>query len=127
MEEQVFKGRTEDAEAPFLGGEFWKAGIVVVGVVERVFKIEGRNNYTVNLVKPVEVENEPYDRVNVGESAGLRMAFQAARVSRLIGGDKIVLECTGETASKKAGNSPRRNFSIEVRRPKSNELLEWMD
>jgi hypothetical protein len=116
MGEQVFKGRTEDAEAPFLSSEFWKEGTRVVGVIERVFKIEGRNNYNLTLVKPVELDGEPYDRVSVGESAGLRMAMQAAKLHSLKEDDQIVLTCTGETPSKKAGNSPRKNFAIEVTR-----------
>lgn len=121
MGAQVFKGRTADAEAPFLGSEFWKENVRVAGVVERVFKIEGRNNYTVTLIKAVEIEGEPYDRVNVSESAGLRMAMQSAKLREMREGDQVVLTCTGETPSKKAGNSPRKDFEIEVTRPQVEE------
>ncbi len=117
MGDQVFRGRSEDAEAPFLSTEFWKENTKIAAVVDRVFKIDGRNNYALSLVKPVELEGEPYDRVSLGESAGLRMAMQAARLRELRERDQIVLVCTGETASKKAGNSPRKNFDLEVTRP----------
>jgi hypothetical protein len=118
---QVFKGRTVDAQSPFLSTEFWKKGVRVAGVIERVFKIEGRNNYAVHLLKPVEIDGEPCDVVSVGESAGLRMAMQAAKVHELREGDQVVLECEGETASKKKGNSPRKDFNIEVTRPEVEE------
>jgi hypothetical protein len=121
MGERVFKGRTEDAEAPFLSAEFWKQGVKVSGVVDRVFEIEHRKNYALTLVKSVDLDGEPYDIVSIGESAGLRMAMQAARVRQLLEGDKVVVECTGTTAPKKAGNSPRVNFAIEVTRPDSDE------
>lgn len=126
MGDQVFRGRTEDAEAPFLGSEFWKKDTRIAGVVERAFKIDGRNNYTVTLLKPVEIEGEPYDRVNVSESAGFRMAMQSARLRELRERDQVVLTCTGETPSKKAGNSPRKDFEIEVTRPQvEDEIPEY--
>lgn len=127
MSSQVFKGRTEDAEAPFLSSEFWKEKKSIAGVVRRIFKIEGRNNYALDLIKPVELDGEPADRVSVGESAGLRMAMQAARLRELREGDEVVLTCTGETQSKKAGNSPRKNFEIEVTRPQvEDEIPEYI-
>lgn len=123
MSEQVFRGRTEDAEAPFLSSEFWKQGTRIAGVVERVFKIDGRNNYAVALIKAVELDGEPYDRVSVGESAGIRMAMQVARCGDLRERDRVVLTCTGETPSKEAGKSPRKNFDIEVHRPRVEEEI----
>lgn len=123
MADQVFRGRSEDAEAPFLGSEFWKDGAKIAGVVQRVFKVEGRNNYALDLLKPIEIEGEPCDRVSLGESAGLRMAMQAARLKELREMDQIVLVCTGHTASKKVGNSPRTDFEIEVTRPSADEEI----
>jgi hypothetical protein len=123
MAEQVFKGRSVDAESPFLGTDFWKKDVRIAGVVERVFKIDGRNNYTVNLLKAVEIDGEPCDVVAIGESAGLRMAMQDARLKELKEGDQIVLLCEGETPSKKAGNSPRKDFAIEVTRPQAEEEI----
>lgn len=119
MTEQVFKGRSVDAESPFLSTEFWAKDVRISGVVERVFKIEGRNNYALHLLKPVEIDGETCDVVSLGESAGLRMALQDARLKALREGDQITLTCEGETPSKKAGNSPRKDFAIEVTRPET--------
>lgn len=115
---QTFKGRSEDAEAPFLSTDFWTKDKRLVGIVDRVFKIDGRDNYAVKLAKPIELHGETVDVVFVGESAGLRMAMQAARLRELRVEDRVNLLCTGETASKEAGKSPRKNFEIEVQRPK---------
>jgi hypothetical protein len=116
MGDQVFRGRTGDAAAPFIPSEWWTKDKRVVGTVERVFKIEGRNNYGVRLLKPVVLDDEQCDEVSIGASAGLRMALQAARLHELREGDRIVMSCYGETPSKKAGNSPRKDFEIEVTR-----------
>jgi hypothetical protein len=116
MAEQTFKGRTEDAEAPFLGAEFWAKGKRVTGVVERIFAVGEQQCHVLKLVTPVELEGEPLDRVSVGNSAGLRMALQAGHLTELRKGDKVSLECTGKTPSKKEGNSPRTDFEIEVTR-----------
>jgi hypothetical protein len=50
------------------------------------------------------------------------MAMQSARLRELRQGDQVVLICIGETASKKAGNSPRKDFQIEVTRPQAEDL-----
>lgn len=122
--DQVFRGRTEDAAAPFLGTDFWSKDVAIEGTVERVFKIEGRNNYAVKLQEPVEVDGEQCEEVSLGESAGFRMALQAAKVRELQEGDRIMVRCTGETASKGNGadgkpKAPRKNFEIEVMRNRS--------
>ncbi len=116
MAEQTFKGRTEDAEAPFIGAEFWAKGKRLTGVVERVFAVGEQQCYVLKLVTPVELDGEPLDRVSVGNSAGLRMALQAGHLAELLKGDKVSLECSGKTPSKKEGNSPRTDFAIEVTR-----------
>jgi hypothetical protein len=122
MGDQVFKGKSTDAEAPFLSTDFWKDGARIAGLIERVFKIDGRNNYAMRLTKAVSVEGELSEVVSVGESAGIRMAMQSARLRELRQGDQVVLICIGETASKKAGNSPRKDFQIEVTRPQAEDL-----
>ena len=122
MATQTFTGRTEDAAAPFLGSEFWVEGAKIVGIIERQFQIEDekgkRNNYSIKLLTPhvVKVDGEDCDIVSIGESAGLRMAMQAARLKGFQDGDKVVIQCTGVTPSKKAGMSPMRNFAISVSR-----------
>lgn len=117
MTDQVFKGRSVDAESPFLSTDFWKKDVRISGVVERVFKIDGRNNYAVHLLKPVEIDGEPCDVISLGESAGLRMALQDARLKALREGDQITIVCEGETPSRNPKNSPRKDFALEVTRP----------
>ncbi len=119
MAEKIYRGRTEDAEAPFLGLEFWTVGKKISGVVVRQFvtKLEGALSgpcSVVQLVDPVEVGGESCDEISVGNLAGFVMAMQAAKLDRLHVGDKLVLTCTGLKAPKKEGYSPRVNFEIEV-------------
>jgi hypothetical protein len=123
MGDLVFRGDTENAEAPFLSTEFWKKDTRIIGIVERVFKIDGRNNYAVKLAKPVEVEGEECDVVSIGESAGLRMAMQDAKLRELRVDDTVMLLCTGEKPATKAGNSPRKNFQIEIKRRRVEEEI----
>lgn len=123
MAEQVFRGRSGDAASPFIPSEWWQKGKSIAFVVERVFRIEGRNNYGVRLLKAVVLDGETTDEVSVGESAGFRMAMQAAHLKELREGDTVVMTCYGETASKKAGNSPRKDFEIEVTRQSVEEEI----
>ena len=116
MTEQVFKGRTEDAQAPFLNAKFWAKGKTVVGVVERSFDTENGTCFVLHSLKPIEVDGDDTDRFSVGGMAGFRMALQAAGVAGLRIGDKLYIECTGETPAVKEGNSPRVNFAIELTR-----------
>lgn len=131
MGEQVFRGKSTDAAAPFIASDFWKDGVSIAGVIERIFKIEGRNSYSISLLKPVEIEGVECETVSLGESAGLRMALQAAKCFALQTGDQIVLTCVGETVSKKKGKdgkplSPRKDFEIEVTRPEvEGEIPEY--
>jgi hypothetical protein len=122
MGDQVYRGRSEDAAAPFIPSEWWTQGKSIAFVVERVFKIEGRSNYGVRLLKAVVLDGETTEEVSIGESAGFRMALQAAHLRELREGDRVVLTCYGETASKKKDASgkplsPRKDFEIEVTRP----------
>ena len=119
MTDQVFEGRTLDAQNPFLSTDFWQKDVRISGVVERVFKIDGRNNYAVHLLKPVVVDGESCDVVSVGESAGFRMALQEAGLRVLREGDQIELTCEGETPSKNPKNSPRKDFFLRVTRPET--------
>lgn len=123
MGDQVFRGRSEDAASPFIPSEWWEKGKSIAFVVERVFKIEGRVNYGVRLLKAVVLNGETTDEVSVGESAGFRMAMQAAHCRELRENDRVVLTCYGETPSRKAGNSPRKDFEIEVSRPEVDEAI----
>jgi hypothetical protein len=116
MTEQVFKGRTEDAAAPFLGAEFWSKDKVVVGVIERSFETKNGVCFVLRSMKPVEVDGEDVDRFSVGNMAGFKMALQAAGLIALRVGDKVWMKCTGETPATKEGNSPRVNFEVEVTR-----------
>ncbi len=119
MTEQVFKGRSEDAAAPFLGAEFWSEGRFIEGVVDRVFEVQGRRCYALTLNHPMELDDEDVFTVSLDSTAGLKMALQAARLTALEVHDRVLLRCTGKEPSKQAGNSPRTNFEIEVRRAKA--------
>jgi hypothetical protein len=116
MAEKVFKGRTEDAEAPFLNAKFWRKGMTVAGVVERSFVTENGNCFVLHSLKPIQIDGEETDRFSIGGMAGFRMALQAAGVDALRLGDRLFIECTGETPAVKEGNSPRVNFAVELTR-----------
>jgi hypothetical protein len=116
MTEQVFKGRTEDAEAPMLGAKYWSKDKVVVGVIERSFESEYGTCFVMRAMKPVNVDGEDVERFSVGGMAGFKMALQAAGLLALRVGDKVWLKCTGMTPSTKPDQSPRVNFEVEVTR-----------
>jgi len=117
---RTFRGKTEDAEVPFLTADFWDQGKEISGRVERVFsaKLEGRENgsrsYVIDLDDRVELGGEEVEKVSLGSSAGLLMAFQAAGLDTLLPGDSIHLKCTGKKAAKKEGYSARVDFEVEV-------------
>jgi hypothetical protein len=117
MPEKTYKGRTEDAEAPFLGADFWSVGKSVSGVVLRSFESVNGRCYVLGLVTPVEMAGEEVDEVSIGNMAGFRMAMQAAHLTDLRVKDKVFLSCYGKTPPKKEGNSPRVDFDIEVTVP----------
>lgn len=116
MQEKVYRGRTEDAVAPFLNAKFWEKGKIVIGQIERSFETENGTCFVLHSLKPIEIDGEETDRFSVGGMAGFRMALQAAGVTGLRIGDKLYLKCTGETPAIKEGNSPRVNFEVEVTR-----------
>ena len=88
----------------------------VSGTIQRVFQIEGRNNYVLDLDSPVELNGEKQEQVTIGESKGFVMALQAAGIPELKEGDVLKVVCTGETPPKKAGHSPMLNFAVSVTR-----------
>jgi hypothetical protein len=119
--QKVFEGRTIDAEAPFVSGEFWEAGKMIRGEVVRIYEtiLEGKKSlaYVVELDgEHVEIDGEDWERVSIGNLAGFRMALQAAGIERLFLKDTIEMECESVKAAKKQGYSPRANFRIRVTR-----------
>lgn len=116
MAEKLYKGRTEDAAAPFLSAEFWKKGTKVSGVVEREFKAGDQQCYALRLLSPVTVDGVETDQVSIGAMAGIRMALQAAHLRGFSVADRVWIECTGQTPSKNPKNSPRVDFSVEISR-----------
>src|SRR5260370_39598159 len=104
MADQIFRGRTEDAAAPFLGADFWTEGEFIEGVVDRVFDVEGRRCYALVLNAPIMLDEVDVSVVSLDSSAGLKMALQAAGLQSLEVNDKVLVRCTGKTPSKKAGN-----------------------
>ena len=91
-------------------------GKAVAGKIIRIFPVENRQNYVLDLDAPVELNGETLEQITVGESKGLTMALQAAGVSALREGDDVKLVCTGEQPPKKEGHSPMLLFSVHVTR-----------
>ena len=112
---KTFKGRTEDADSVFLGADFWKQGVKIVGKVVRTFDSENGPCYVLDLVNPVQLDGETVDQVSIGNLTGFRMALQAAKLDKLQVGDAVHLECTGLKSTTKG--SPRANFEVEITRP----------
>lgn len=128
----TFKGRTEDADAPFLNAAFWEEGKRITGKVVKVFETRNEKNgvmktdpaFTLLLDDAVELDGEEWDRVSVGAMSGIKMANGVAKDekgralpgARWQNGDVVSVLCTGFKAPKKEGYSPRVNFEIEVTR-----------
>lgn len=110
-----FRGRTEDASAPFLDAKFWTPGMGVAGKVIRLFGSENGPCAVLALVDPVKLEGKMEEIASIGNLTGFRMALQAAGLEALQVGDHIHVECTGKTSTEKG--SPRVDFAIEVNRP----------
>ena len=91
-------------------------GKAIAGTIKRIFTIEERKNYVLDLEKSVDLDGEAQHQVTIGESKGLVMALQAAGVAALQEGDKLKLHCTGETPAKREGYSPMLNFAVSVTR-----------
>jgi hypothetical protein len=113
---QVFEGKTEDAEAPFLDAGFWWPEKKIVGCVERSWTSANGECYVLDLQEEIEVNKHSEKRVSIGNLTGFRMAMDAAGVKRLIPGDFLEVECTSILSSKKPGQSPRPNFRVKVTR-----------
>lgn len=111
-----FKGRTEDAAAPFLGADFWKPGVKVLGKVVRCFDSENGPCAVIRLVKPIQIGEgeEEFQEVSIGNLKGFVMALQAAGLNALRVDDTLYAECTGFSETTKGHN--RANFEIEVER-----------
>jgi hypothetical protein len=110
-----FKGKTEDAGAPFLGADFWKPKVKVVGKVIRCFDSANGPCAVLKMPEPLTLNGEPCEEVSIGNLTGFRMALQAAGLDRLQIGDSVYLECTGLTPTTKGHE--RANFYVEVDRP----------
>jgi len=109
-----FRGKSEDAAAPFLDAKFWTPGMSVAGKVIRIFESENGRCYVFDLREAVKVNGEMAEQVSIGNLTGFRMALQAARLDLLQVGDAACIECTGTTSTNKG--SPRVDFAIEVTR-----------
>ncbi len=114
-----FRGRTEDAGAPFLTASFWTKGKSIAGTIIRKFDTDKGPAIVLSLVEKVAVGDKNEAQVSLGASAGLRMAVDASGVPGGFAGlfidDHVYLECTG-TSSTEKGND-QVNFEIEVSRP----------
>ena len=105
-------GKTANADAPFLGAEFWAEGKSISGQVMYLFRTKNGPAYALELVKPVTVSGKGHRVVALGNLAGFRMALQDARRIRLQEGDRLFVRCTKKTETEKG--SPRVDFEVEV-------------
>ncbi len=116
-----YEGRTEEGEYPFVNAEFWTIGRMIRGVVVRIkeTEIEGKKSPALELEldAPVEIEGEEWERVSIGNLAGIRMALQNYRPEVIRVKDFLELECTSIKETKKEGFSNRINFRIKVTPP----------
>ena len=110
-----YRGKTQDAEAPFLSADFWEPRKSISGKVIRVFDTENGPSAVIKLVKPVAVHDQLESIVTMGNMAGFRMSLHAAGLETLLTGDSVHIECTGKTNTDKG--SPRVDFEVEVNRP----------
>lgn len=116
---KVFRGRTVEADAPFVGGDFWEVGKRIQGEITKVkpSTMGGHKfSYVMELESPVEMDGEEWDRVTIGNLTGFALALQAAGVDRLFPKDVVMIECESIKKPKKEGFSPRPNFAITVNR-----------
>lgn len=111
---RTFRGRTEDAAAPFLDAKFWTPGVGVAGRVIRRFDSENGPCAVLALVDPVKLDGKLEETASIGNLTGFRMALQAAGLESLQVGDQLHVECTGKTSTEKG--SPRVDFEVEVTR-----------
>jgi len=110
-----FRGRTQDAAAPFLDAKFWTPGVNVAGKVIRMFGSENGPCAVLALIDPAKLDGKTEEIVSIGNLTGFRMALQAAGLESLQVGDHVHVECTGKTSTDKG--SPRVDFEVEVNRP----------
>lgn len=110
-----FTGRSEDAEAPFLGAEFWRIGKKISGRVDRVFDSKNGACYVLKPVDGAAIDGDEVDSVSVGNLTGFRMALQAAGCEKLLPGDMLSMECTSISKTDKGNDRP--NFAVEIVRP----------
>ena len=112
---KTFKGKTQDAAAPFVGAEFWQQGVKLIGKVLRVFDSANGPCSVIRLAEPVKLNGESCEEVSIGNLKGFVMALQAAGLDRLQAGDVVLIECTGLSPTTKGHE--RTDFSVEVDRP----------
>ena len=110
----TYTGATCDAGAPILSAKFWKKGTKIEGTVTRKFPTVNGDCCEVLLKKPVTVDGVSQKSVSLGNQKGLGMALAACGLESFEPGDKIILECVGQTATGK-GN-PRSDFKLALSR-----------
>ncbi len=119
---RTFHGRTEDAQCPILGAEFWKEmqGKKITGRVTGHFDTKNGRCYNLDLSSAISLNGEKYDSAAVGALKGFTMALRAAGLENLWKDDLVVLCCTGVTPTDKG--QPMINFEIEVSRELEEEV-----
>lgn len=114
---QSWTGRSDEIAVPMLGGEFWKDGTEVSGVLEgrREQKIGGAA-YKLTLDNPVVVDGEEAEVVEVPSLTGIKNALQALREKNYQPkkGDMWRVACVGVKKAKKENYSDSPEFQIDV-------------
>jgi hypothetical protein len=115
---RTLQGRTEDAkEAPYLGADFWKIGVKIVGAVEEVKTLTQGIAYVIAMREPVKIGEDEVSEVQIGNLAGFRKAISATGLKQLPAGCFIEIECTSVKKATKADYSDSPNFAIKVTIP----------
>lgn len=109
-----FSGQTQDAVAPFVPSGFWKKGVKLSGKVIRLFDLGNGPSAALKLSTPLHIEGRNEENVSIGIKTGIRMALQSCGLDSLQAGDRVAIECTGETDTGK--DSPRSDFRVDVDR-----------
>src|SRR6267154_1726436 len=110
-------GRSDDIAVPLLGGEFWKEGTEVSGILEgkRDQKVGG-SAYRLTLDTPVTIDSEEVTEVEVPSLTGFRNALESLRLQgyQMKKGDMWRLRCEGIKKAKKEDFSDSPQFELAI-------------
>lgn len=118
-EVQTWVGRSDEIAVPLLGGDFWKDGTEVSGVLEgRRDQTIGGSAYRLTLDTPVTIDGEEVTEVEIPSLTGVKNALESLRGKgyQLRKGDLWRVRCEGIKKAKKEGFSDSPEFEIAAMR-----------